>query len=778
MATLFIYHYNNYYNRKLKKEEELQDYGNPIIVETGTFSNFNPNDGVTTKIILGRQNNPYDGSGDYLIYSENNVDITSRWFIIEQQRTMGGQYRISLKRDVLADYWGKVLTADSFIEKATLNELNPLIFNQEEITTNQIKTSETLLKDKTGVPWIVFYYDKKGTISGSIALEENYDFAVGNIETWVAENNNRRYIPQGAADTDFRVYWENVGFDDTIFYAALNRQGETGLGLGSDSTLVNRTIPFSLNNLFYMTPATQREMYNRFFLDNPEYLKNYEADQFFNTYNGAILYQNVPGQEKYFRVTVTRDETYREENIFAAENSNLYTYLNAGYANIRDHSTITGTANGESFSCKVKYYTLSLTVSEIFSEDIVSYEVNSNCYDLNDAPYRMACMPFGAIKEKYNGSETTSNKDLNFRIVNSLITAEGSEVYDAQILPYCPLNEQFIEIDSDNQFISINAGNDQKLAHPIKDGNNNVLGYIYSCSQSSFSRHIEYTKTIENYKIENQCDLWRLCSPNYQGVFEFSAAKNNGIFGFDLTCTYKPFIPYIHLNPDFQGLYGTDFGDNRGLVCGGDFSLAKVTNNFTEFMLNQKNFQASFDRQIQNMEVNHKYDMIHSGVSAAVGALSTGAAGSLINPVLGVAGGIASAIGGAADLAIKEELYKETLDYKKDMFGYQLENIKAQPQSLSRTTAFSYDNKYFPFLEFYTCTDEEKLAVAKKIAWNGMSVGIIDKIENLVNNTWSYGEIHDKGYIKAQLIRIEGIDDDAHLVNAISEELLKGVYTK
>ena len=120
MATVRIYNFNNYYNRKYKVNDALEDYGTPIYTETGSNVNFNPNDGVGTQYTAGRQNNPYSGEGDYLIYSEGNTDITSRWFIIEQERTRLGQYTLTLRRDVLADNpsW---LQAPTFIEKCTLN---------------------------------------------------------------------------------------------------------------------------------------------------------------------------------------------------------------------------------------------------------------------------------------------------------------------------------------------------------------------------------------------------------------------------------------------------------------------------------------------------------------------------------------------------------------------------------------------------------------------------------------------------------------------------------
>ena len=46
MATLYLYSYNNYYNRRLKKEADISGYGTPVYLETGDNLNFNPNDGV------------------------------------------------------------------------------------------------------------------------------------------------------------------------------------------------------------------------------------------------------------------------------------------------------------------------------------------------------------------------------------------------------------------------------------------------------------------------------------------------------------------------------------------------------------------------------------------------------------------------------------------------------------------------------------------------------------------------------------------------------------
>ena len=144
MASIFIYNYNNYYNRRVKgQNNSLSDYGTPIYIETGNAVNFNPADGVNTIFVAGKMSNSYTGKGDYFIYSEDNVSITSRWFILEADRTRNGQYRLQLRRDVIVDNYNAVLNGTALIEKGTVDDSNALIYNSEPIPVNQIKTKET-----------------------------------------------------------------------------------------------------------------------------------------------------------------------------------------------------------------------------------------------------------------------------------------------------------------------------------------------------------------------------------------------------------------------------------------------------------------------------------------------------------------------------------------------------------------------------------------------------------------------------------------------------------
>ena len=148
MATnITLLNYNNYFNRIVKSESTLANYKTLDTNCTDITSvNFNPADGVSTSLIVGTSSIAHNY--DYLIVSNSSDNsIVSRWFILDEDRTRDGQYKLTLRRDVIVDHYDAVTTATTFIEKGIITDVNdPLIYNKENMTYNQIKKSETLLK--------------------------------------------------------------------------------------------------------------------------------------------------------------------------------------------------------------------------------------------------------------------------------------------------------------------------------------------------------------------------------------------------------------------------------------------------------------------------------------------------------------------------------------------------------------------------------------------------------------------------------------------------------
>ncbi|MBP5784741.1 MAG: hypothetical protein J6W16_04060, partial [Methanobrevibacter sp.] len=284
-------------------------------------------------------------------------------------------------------------------------------------------------------------------------------------------------------------------------------------------------------------------------------------------------------------------------------------------------------------------------------------------------------------------------------------------------------------------------------------------------------------QTVEDIKVKNQVDMLRLASPNYSNFFDINIQRNNGIEYVNVDCTYKPYSPYIHLNPNFKGLYGADYNDVRGLICGGDYSIALTTDAWATYQLQNKNYQAIFDRNVQQLEVQQEVQRDKNILAATLGVVGGAVSGAKSGAKVGggygaaigaVIGAGAGAIGGAANLYYQDRLRDTQMASMKDIYGYQLDNIKALPQGLAKTSYLTNNNKLFPFLEFYTCTLTENMAVRDLIDYNGMTINRIGKIENFQSSK-------QLPYIKAKLIRIATIED-SHQVKAIADELQMGVY--
>lgn len=291
----------------------------------------------------------------------------------------------------------------------------------------------------------------------------------------------------------------------------------------------------------------------------------------------------------------------------------------------------------------------------------------------------------------------------------------------------------------------------------------------------------------ERIKMSNDCYLYRLSAGNYSALFEFSPAKSHGYDGYKIDCTYKPYAPWIHVIPKLKGLYGDDFAeidDARGLICGGDYSLPQLTNAWANYQLNNKTYQDVFDRQMKNMDINNdiaRQEQMFASVSGALtggmgGAVSGALAGAKAGPYGAIAGAVVGGVAGTAmgvaggvmdynNLVTRQE---EAKSYAKDLFNYSLQNIQAIPTGLAKTSALVANTRIWPFLEIFGCTDREQEAYLDKLEYDGMTIMAIGKIVDFKINT--------PKFFKGEIIRLQTLNDDAHMANEICVELKKGVY--
>ena len=800
--TLHLLHYNNYYNRIVKKFDSINEYSDYIIQTIEYVENWNPNDGISANQIV---DNLVDVP-DYLIVCDENQVINSRWFVIEAKRTRSFQFNLTLYRDVIADWQPQIMNAPMFIEKALCQIDDTAIFNNENMTYNQIKTSEWLLKDNSNCPWIVGYVTKDFA-GGKISIPADVLTSVTELSsleqyTYYKYNiDNPLFISSAIDERLFRLNFYSNGLDRDSFIYSFNSEtkAKTRPNIDVKPYSIAYDYFFRENSLLevghklkvavdFNAQAAMREtakVINQA-VESTDWI-TYSTSQAewgdsYSSISESTLFSEdgkvLKVGDTYYRISVNQGNR-KSIKATIPKNSGLglkfnQVLTNASYVLTTDQKSplyemeITGNPY---------YFSFVEITPEAYEVDLSSPTSRSH---LTDAPYDMFAIPCGEL----NVGKFKTIPEVAYKIAQQIERqSDNTSLLDLQLLPYAPFpDKQFtpsiwpyhpstmdittLKIEDWN--LIVKTGDDTKAAGSVFwiNGSSKFTKYI--------NHKIEVSSDNLEFKVQNECDKYRLCSPNWSGAFEFSATKNRGVSQFRCDLAFKPVNPYIRVAPVFGGLYGSISSDARGLICGGDFSFSRTQDAWIEYLRQNQNYQRIFDRQIENMEVNNSVQRISEYVNMAAGTVSGAVTGGIGLGMVGhgaagaIIGGGASLAGGIADITLNEQLRTEALDYTKDQFGYQLGNIKALPTSIIKVDVLTPNSKIYPVLEYYTCTGIEKEALRNKIRYNGMTVMRIGTINQFVQP--------EKSYIKGKLIRISEIQDDFHVINQIADELNKGVF--
>ena len=784
MHYVLLSNYNNYYNRTYKRNDTYQEYINASasnILGIDKSYNFNLKDGVNIDHIFNVNSN-VDEPNYCLLLNETDNSIASRWFVVEWEKVRGNQYHAILRRDLLADNYEAITTAPCFIEKGYVGPQDSSIFNKENITVNQIKTSETLLKDDSNTAWIVGYIaqDHPALSDKQFTLEPEVDMVIsGNHTDWeygsLVDGTEHTTLNITSPESTMRFVIRWVTFSNDFRYEFdFNSSSHSTKRIGPPQVLdywsVNNGQSYLDSNWY--SGINWNTCVDKVFLDNPSWTNISDYN-----YLLGLAGKTIQFNDGVYKVSLVGETESLQNDWSYWANGELYNYL---YSIVDAGADITDTYRYPvAYRLQLKKFRFTLT--EVTSvQGSYKYSLPQTVRKLDDAPYKMFCMPYYTGEYTYRFSVDGSSyinvdKDVQMAWAMSIAKELGNSLYDLQILPYCPITNW--EMATERAIWS--KGKTVDVDYVVLKGSSNLnYGYCSFCDVSSKEQFLnKYTIEIKNYKVENQCDMYRLCSPNYASVFEFNAARNDGVEGYIVRYTYKPYQPFINVAPKFGRLYGKDFKDNRGLILAGDFSLPIVTDAWINYQLNNKNYQLAFDRQIENMEVNYGWQRAQGIANAVVGTIQGGTTGAMAGGMIGgapgaVIGGVlgtgASLAGGIMDVNMQEALHNEALDFAKDNFGFQLGNIKALPNTLNKVSSIVANSKLFPFVEYYTCTDEERQALVDKIKYNGMSIGRIGHIIDFKNPS-------EQTYVKGQLIRLEG-KYDTHEINEIANEFMKGWY--
>lgn len=778
----------SYFTRILVGNLTLEQMKETYEFEKRENVNFIYKDGVTTDYVV----NDLTFRPNYLIV-EDGTEI-SRWFVLDDDLTRKKQMHLMLKRDSITDNYLKVLNAPIYLQKCMLNANNPLIFNNENMAFNQIKKEETLLKDYTDTGWIIGYLAPSNT-DRTITFTKQNDPSV--IDLHEINRADWEYNSYSTGADKIKTFSED-GIQYSLQFARVEPQGATPrryfqrtfnyrgkqlLGYGSEiPTEIGYTYPLEEINGYLLQDNSYNSLINNSQAQNiPSWisyasLRNYLSSEFGVEYNAAnpLLQFNqkkIRFADGFYYVNVVKEtRAYSNTNDMVAAN-----IIGNELVNHFDFVILgTGPAINE-YSCHSSIVAdeYSLVLTPFYDEQSLSVTIPATANKLNDQPYIMFALPSMEFTITTSGGEITQEEGLSFllaRAISEALSGAGA-LYDLQYLPYAPTAHP------DNL-----TGLEEKTDYAyIKSGNQNV-GVMYFATNSTFEVDLNYSVSANytdniDFKVKSQTRFIRLVSPNQQGTFEMNQYKNRGIERFTAKCTYKPYIPFIYIEPEFKSLYGSEFNDGRGLICAGDFSLPQISDAFQTYALQNKNYINSFNRSIENMDVNYELNRkealisgLSQGFGASIGAGTTGAIlGGPVGAAVGAVGtGLANGVALGLDMKMMEKRFNESRDYAIDQFNYSLQNIKARPDSLSKVGSVDSIFKVWPVLEMYEATEQEEAALRNKIKYNGMTAMFISTIDQI--------NIDQKGYfLQGQLIRMDA-DVDNHMTSDIAEELKKGVF--
>lgn len=517
-------------------------------------------------------------------------------------------------------------------------------------------------------------------------------------------------------------------------------------------------------------------------------------------YLGAQTYETTDS----VTITITKDTDGNILDTSQTQSTSTNLYNNSAFypfdfedvagAGVNDHFFIDYRPIGQATSSK--WTTQKYTVTGLES---------GSAYCIVAIPYAYCTYVCNNSKSTEKASTTPSDA-LN--IAQACKIAYGSKVLDVQILPFCPCPKAVSNVTKDDSgdihltITDTNCKNGYMIGYrnqsisgdPTENTYTICLPVCGTNSQSDISLYHEVSGqtynviasiSVGNIKESLCTTKYRLSAPNGSASWdfnpEFAIYKSNRNCILKADFTYMPYQPYINIKPLMRRMYGDNYKDYRGLICGGDYSLPQITSAWTEYVNNNRNYAASFSRQIESLRLNHSMEKRQELLNITTNGISNTASGAVTGSMVGggIAGGIAgAAIGGIASVASSvmsmidnETLRQDEMDAAIRQQIYTANSIKASPTTISNITAFNIDNTFFPLLEIYQSTIEDTNRYQQYIENYGYNISTFGKLADYTysNMLWHY---------ELSLNRLDGFVGDSEELQQLVTECNKGFYYK
>lgn len=803
-TRVWIYHpYLNILDRRVYKLKDEELEACTFYREENTSIAYG--DGIGTTVVTNCPFNILEKQPNYMLLYKG-TELEARYFV-EKFTVESGEYakenesdekkttcRVNLVRDVLVDFADKYQNNLFKCKRGHLDDniFTPLLVQDESIACNQIKVKQQAIEFwDASTQWVTIFYAQqenpiklKFTDTSSATVDFNdYKNAVLAIPTATQDNRNFKYKINRDCDTvEFGVHIGNFNFSINSYYTVrFNVKTRK-------TTILSRTENILLTQghniiTFFEKVADITELVNAinviYKIDNNASDKN-----IINKYDGEAFAQNT----KLYKI-VANDIVYSDSQ--SNENNNvIVTALDNLCTAMQNDKTVIAD-KVERFNGVITYQKTSIREmgTEILESTEIDLPMEIQLDDLN-----MCCLtiPVGSGTVLVNnGVEYTMSRESILSLLTDGFTNAGTQIYDIQVLPYCPYSELNSKYLGREPSASIDISSVSNKVE-IKGLNNQVVYYGFSIRNASGGYYGKLEIQVDNVKMDSITKFCRIVSNDHQQAFDFKPSSNNGLQYIYLEYSLRPLSTIYRIVPVFNNnsLYGGNYKDTRGVVWKGGFSVSQVTNAWTEYKLQNSTFQATFDREIQNLEyINDKKTALENL------QYNLGVAGDLVNTVQGGINGFmfgsmskksnipiigtgVTAIAGLTNTALNatrnyynkqtaQDLRIESIALKKDLFALSNQAIQARPNTFANGTELSTLTNGKAYIEYYDCSEREKEQIRYYLQLQSYTVN-------------AFGSI--SGYLKKdESTFIQGVfvfanDIPPMIAQKINEELALGVY--
>lgn len=704
---------------------------------------------------------------DHEIYGKHIYKIVAKEFV---RRDI---WRITMVRDMVSSKYEELLDSDVLVSRLGLDRTvyDPLLFIEEQMQLSEVKTKQVKLteiydiinqegEDQKSVDsygylliWTRDALDGTMKWEGYARPSYPYDYAVDDIgdlqftDKMVSRHEASLmtyYVgtTPGVPAVQFQWGIRPISSDRGYAYTAVSKVNNGVLSESFTEVDTGGAIVYEGGELIGEDVLSRIRKVLKYSQD-----ENYNSEV--GKYNDKIVFERSTGD--YYKVIISGETT-----------TDLQETLTRN-----DASQILGLHPSDTYVDDVyipMYYVKKTTVNVRFKKlPIYDTPISHSFTAYNptiDQPLTMMFIPVipenGYNTIVFNNKRVYISEELIQTMCYDLISSnmgDNAKLLDVQIIPYAPTDSIRNELGWEYDGAIRIEETDAKEIITIDD----YIIPIYEVTYASFQKTIyipEYYKlSVDDYKQEGK-KRYIMRSPSGASTYEFELAKNGGLKGYVIKGDLRPFGSYFQVQPIYEGLYGENYVDTRGLVWQEDSSMTIMTSAWETYKRQNINYQNSFNSQVeyQRKELaiqqeanwgNFKYDsgkrMIEATVQGATLLAETVAADAWFGAKgagAGLAGGIAIVAGQAGmeglesgqlayNNAMDSKVLAASIDYQREQFNYQLGNIQALPENLEKVSGLFQTNNWIPYLEIYEPTKDEQEYYNKYLDMYGVNVGMM-----------------------------------------------------